>query len=99
MVSPKRPDFFRNVVARYLAEADSAVTTLGDPSLSSEVLTAAAHTLKGSSRQIGALPLGDLCEQVESALREAQRDGAADLIRRTHAEFERVRAALQQQVA
>ncbi|HEY6876377.1 MAG TPA: response regulator [Polyangiales bacterium] len=90
MASPKRPDFLRNVVSRYLAEAARAEATLCTPGLASAEMHAAAHTLKGSSRQIGALALGDLCEQLE----QAAPDDVAALIERTRAELDRVRSAL-----
>jgi HPt (histidine-containing phosphotransfer) domain-containing protein len=35
----------------------------------------AAHTLKGSARSVGAMPLGDLCESLEKLARASDLDG------------------------
>jgi HPt (histidine-containing phosphotransfer) domain-containing protein len=41
-------------------------------------LTAAAHRLKSSSRTVGAMRLGELCERLEAGAR----DGSSDAVRR-----------------
>lgn len=41
----------------------------------------AAHTLKGSSRSIGAVPLGDLCQVLEEAARCGDMDSFALMAR------------------
>jgi signal transduction histidine kinase/CheY-like chemotaxis protein len=54
----------------------------------------AGHTLKGSSANLGASAMADLCEEIQASATNHALDGAADVLRRLEAEFRRVRAAL-----
>jgi HPt (histidine-containing phosphotransfer) domain-containing protein len=57
-----------------------------------EAVRLAAHSLKSSARQFGALHLGDLCEAIEAAAASGSID--ADAVTAAVAELERARAAL-----
>lgn len=52
-------------------------------------VVAAAHKLKSSSRAVGALALGEMCQQLE----QAGKDGQVDAVRALGAEFETALAA------
>jgi two-component system sensor histidine kinase/response regulator len=54
----------------------------------------AGHTLKGSSANLGAFAMADLCEEIQSSATNHGLDGAGEILRRLEAEFRRVRAAL-----
>ena len=53
-----------------------------------------AHRLKSSSANLGALPLAELCQQLESSLRTNRREGNEDLMARMTEEHDRVNLAL-----
>ncbi|MGH1372721.1 MAG: Hpt domain-containing protein [Cellvibrionaceae bacterium] len=57
---------FKHSSIPYMAEFDEAVS-LGN----AEGVKSLAHKLKSSSRTVGACPLGDLCEQLESKAPQA----------------------------
>jgi HPt (histidine-containing phosphotransfer) domain-containing protein len=58
-------------------------------------LKQAAHSFKGSSSNLGAKPLADLCRQLERTALDEDWSAADCLVRRIHAEFEVVQAELQ----
>jgi len=82
------------LVATFLEHAPDNVTAMVDGARTGDVeaVTLAAHSLKSSARQFGALHLGDLCEVVESAGKAGTID--ADTVAAIPVEFERARAAL-----
>lgn len=69
-------------------EAAQAAVAAGD----AEGMERAAHGLKSSSANMGALGLASLCKQIEMLGRGGQVAGAAELVARAGSEFERVRA-------
>lgn len=54
-----------------------------------------AHSFKGSSMNIGAARLGELCMQAEQAGKDCQLEQAASLLPGLEAEFEMVRAMME----
>ena len=84
------------LVATFLEHAPANVTALVDGARTGDVdaVTLAAHSLKSSARQFGALRLGDLCEAIESDGRTGTID--ADAVTSAAAEYERARAALEE---
>ncbi len=66
-----------DIVETYLQETPTLVATIaaGD---SVEDVRMAAHTLKSSSRSVGAVALGDLAEEIETASRGGSLDDVAD---------------------
>jgi two-component system sensor histidine kinase/response regulator len=68
------------------------VVSAGD----THALERAAHTLRGSSANVGATALAAVCGEIETRARVAQLDDAADLMERFDTEFARARAALTQ---
>jgi HPt (histidine-containing phosphotransfer) domain-containing protein len=61
-------------------------------------LERAAHALKSSSANLGALGLSALFRDIESAGREKDLSRAASLVARTSGEFARVQAALRSEL-
>ncbi|MEM7091590.1 MAG: Hpt domain-containing protein [Actinomycetota bacterium] len=65
-----------DIVGTYLVETPPLVSTIaGDSTI--EDVRIAAHTLKSSSRAVGAMLLGDLAEEIEGAARDGSLDGVA----------------------
>jgi len=90
------PGFVGEIVDTYLADAPDqllgmAAAAAGDP----VTLGRHAHTLKGNSRNVGALELAEIAREIEEASRNGDVGDAPPRIAAAAAEFERVRAALE----
>jgi HPt (histidine-containing phosphotransfer) domain-containing protein len=81
---------YREEARRLIAEMQTAVATGA-----SEALQRAAHTLKGSSANLGAVRLAALCRAVEDAARNGDGPAAAGLVEQVATEVTRVVAALE----
>jgi HPt (histidine-containing phosphotransfer) domain-containing protein len=72
------------LAAEIVAEFDAVLLSVADEIAAAfagghiEVLTVAAHRLKSSSRTVGAMRLGELCDRLE----DAANAGSPDLVRR-----------------
>ena len=90
--------FARLLIHQYVQEAESQVAALNDAAeaQSVETLKMISHSLKGSSKTVGAMRLGALCEEVEYGV-EQHTDRAATraLVDAIRQEFEGVRTALE----
>jgi HPt (histidine-containing phosphotransfer) domain-containing protein len=60
-----------------------------------QALEFSAHTLKSSSATVGAIPLAELCKQLENRGRTGALAESAMMVERLEAECERVRDALE----
>jgi PAS domain S-box-containing protein len=71
------PEIVREFLAEYLAAARRSATDFRAARAAGDIRTigAIAHKLKSSSRSVGALALGDLCAELESASRALAREG------------------------
>jgi signal transduction histidine kinase/DNA-binding response OmpR family regulator len=94
---PGRPSVLGSVVRAYLDSSPALLGELRDAAqaLDTHALRRAAHTLKSSSRNVGARTLGDLCERLEAQGREGDVSGAKDRVEEIAAEYARAVAALQ----
>jgi two-component system, sensor histidine kinase and response regulator len=95
------PDLAERVIRLFLdttpgtmARLRQAASTANAPEMSS-----AAHSLGGSSRELGALGLGQLCQEVEQLVRGGQISDATLLLPALERELEAVRRLLLEQVA
>ncbi|MEC4673129.1 MAG: Hpt domain-containing protein, partial [Nitrospirota bacterium] len=95
------PVFLPDLIGRYLQKAVEHVEEIRQAISHEDMATleGAAHTLKGSSRNIGALYLGSLCFELEEKGRMEEREGADDLLAQVHEEFSRVQNALKAESA
>lgn len=86
----------QRVVALYLDSAEGLLTTLeqslalGDP----EAIRLAAHTLKSSSAQVGALRLAEACQAVEHEARYGRYDASGEALSEIQKLFTASRAVL-----
>ena len=85
------PEFEREIVAEFMGLAEQMLAEISDAIRSGDAkrLFEAAHSLKGSSRSLGAAPLGELCERLESAGREGRTVGP-EALERLRIEYARV---------
>ncbi len=90
----------RGVVDSFVAEGPGRLARIqqaiqdGDPG----ALTFAAHVLKGSAAQLGAVRLAESCRELEERGRIGDLDGTGDLIVRLEEELTRATAALQARI-
>jgi two-component system sensor histidine kinase/response regulator len=94
-------DLLTMLVDEYLKDGARLLTTLreavaeGDP----QTVERAAHTLKGSSANLGAVCLAEICGRLEALGRAAALGTAARLVRDADEAFAQARAALSIEVA
>ena len=89
-------DDFADLVNTYLSDAPQYLLQIHDAikSSDSEVLRAAAHTLKSSSANMGALPLSALAKSLEMLGRQGTVSGSAKDFNQAIAEFKKVKVVL-----
>jgi HPt (histidine-containing phosphotransfer) domain-containing protein len=89
--------FLSELIGTFLADAPALVETLGRSLAAGngEELRRAAHTLKSNGRTFGATSLAEACQELEAAARAGALEGAAGLVGRVEARFEKARAALE----
>jgi signal transduction histidine kinase/DNA-binding response OmpR family regulator len=80
----------------YLEDAPDLLGTMREAcaQANATAMTGAAHSLKSSSANLGALKLAALCKQLEMLGRAESTDGAAELVEEIEQEFSKVRVAL-----
>ncbi|RMH33616.1 MAG: PAS domain S-box protein [Nitrospirae bacterium] len=95
------PDFFALLVEQFLSDALGHVDAIRDAVAQRDASTLykAAHTLKGSARNIGATVLADVCYRFEQMGREDSWSGSQDLMHRLTEEFARAETALRAEIA
>lgn len=89
-------EFLRELVDIYLQDTPERLTELEQALARSDAptLTRAAHTIKGSSSNFGAVRLSKLAQQVELSGKTADLTGAAATVTELKDEYARVAAAL-----
>jgi signal transduction histidine kinase/FixJ family two-component response regulator len=94
---PGRPDLVAAIVERFREEAPRRVEALRDALLLGDAAALAeyAHSLKGDSRRIGGVEVGQLCAEIEALGRSGSVAEAAELVNALDAAVERLCAALQ----
>jgi HPt (histidine-containing phosphotransfer) domain-containing protein len=88
--------FLADLVETYLSDGADQLAAIDEAVRSgdAEVLVRPAHTLKSSSRTVGANRLGELSRQIEVLGRSGSTTGAGELAADAGAEWLRVEAAL-----
>ncbi len=91
-----KPDILVRIITAYLKSAESLVATLRESLAASELDVArkAAHSLKSSSANVGALALSALSKELEMCNNNSTVAFVSDLVSAIEAEFVRVKAAL-----
>ena len=93
-------EVLEELVDLFLTDSPDRIAEMRGASASGdqELLKRAAHTLKGSSRNLGASSLAEICQVIESKSMEAQIEEASKLIPQVEAELSKVEVALNAQV-
>jgi two-component system sensor histidine kinase/response regulator len=91
------PDLLDKVIRAYVSEAPNLLERLINAVEQGDALETykAAHTLKSSSANIGALSLAELFKKLEALARDQSLDQAKSILAHISLEYERVRNALQ----
>jgi PAS domain S-box-containing protein len=89
-------DFLTPLIDTYLAEAKELVAQIGVVDDAVE-LRKVAHKLKGSSMNMGARSLADLCLQIETACREGKGEEMRAAAGKVQREFDRVEVDLERE--
>jgi len=94
------PDLAERVIRLFLETAPNTIARLRQAAASADAveMSRAAHSLGGSSRELGALSLGQLCQEVEYLLRAGQISDASSLLSALERELAAVRQLLLEQV-
>lgn len=89
------------VIQTYIKSSMDLMTQLGEAidRSDSECIRAAAHSLKSSSANVGAIRLADLFASVETSTRRTDRASAATLQRQIQEEYQRVVDTLKRRIA
>jgi CheY-like chemotaxis protein/nitrogen-specific signal transduction histidine kinase/HPt (histidine-containing phosphotransfer) domain-containing protein len=94
---PGKPDLLGRVIDNYVTDTPKLLGDIRDGLARDdlETIRKAAHTLKSSSANVGALSLADLCRQLEGRCRDNNAtDGADDMLQRMEALYMTVKDAL-----
>lgn len=89
-------DEFPELIRVYIADSDPRLDALKQAVSDNNCLELRelAHSFKGASANIAAMPLADLCYKIEEKAREDILEGIDQLIIATEAEYASVRALL-----
>ncbi|HLF01150.1 MAG TPA: Hpt domain-containing protein [Anaerolineales bacterium] len=91
------PDIFAELISAYEQEAPALIAAIRGAVADAhpEEMRAAAHTLKGASRNLGATRLGNLCAEIETTGKAGSVDVDPTLLRDIEHEYLLVRRALE----
>jgi HPt (histidine-containing phosphotransfer) domain-containing protein len=95
LCDPGDLSLFRDLIDTFLVDSPERIDAVGAAVAAADAaaLERAAHGLKSSAANMGALGLASLCKQLETLGRNGQIVGAAELAQKARAEFELVRQA------
>ena len=91
----------QQLLNRFLATAQQQIAGMAQAAAQNDwpALGKMAHTLKSAARTVGAMLLGEVCQQLEVAGREQAQDACTDLMRQIPAKFAEVAAQIQAHLA
>jgi CheY-like chemotaxis protein/HPt (histidine-containing phosphotransfer) domain-containing protein len=94
------PDLARRVVGLFLETTPGIMARLRLAAISGDALeiSRAAHSLRGSSRELGAVRLAQLCEEIERLARDGKLSDPASIVAELEREYECVRPLLMEQI-
>ena len=98
---PGHPDIFTRIVSQYVETSREMVARVRQAVLSKDAaeLRAAAHRLKASSAQLGAVALAADCRELELMGARGELNRAGEVLRRFELHYESACAALQEELA
>ena len=95
------PSFFIEVIQQFIHDGPGHVAAIQQAvaEANAEALMKAAHAFKGSCRNMGALPLAELCFTLEQKGRAGETENVKGVLTALDNEYERVQAALKAELA
>jgi len=98
LAEPGEPDALKECADLYLSDTPNCIQNLHDSLNKQDVpgFKRAAHTLKGSSSNLGADILASICGQLEDLARAGSLTGAAEIIQQVEKEFAAVKSELEE---
>ena len=96
MLKEVMEDDFNALISTYLDDAGTRIPQLQTllEEANAEELRHCAHSLKGSSSNLGAMPLSELCFEVETRAKEQQLGEVEPFLRQIEQEYEQVKTIL-----
>jgi len=93
---PGTPDLLSKIIGLYLNNSLKLLQRIRDgvADADPEILRQAAHSLKSSSANLGAIELAAVCKEMEQRGRERQLEDTADLLRQLETCYDQAREAL-----
>ncbi|HEX4585920.1 MAG TPA: response regulator [Burkholderiaceae bacterium] len=93
------PQLAERVIGLYLETVPNILARLRQAALSGDALEMgrASHSLRGSSRELGAVRVAQLCEQIEAFARAGKVSDASSILPTLECEYERLRPLLMDQ--
>jgi HPt (histidine-containing phosphotransfer) domain-containing protein len=87
---PGRPDILQQLLRTYLSSSAKLIEDMQAATSAQDyaALRMAAHSLKSSSRTLGARRLSDLCQQLENAAEQQLSQGCGTLCERVLPEYD-----------
>jgi HPt (histidine-containing phosphotransfer) domain-containing protein len=94
------PELAERVVGLFLETVPGILVKLRQAASSGDAteIGRAAHSLRGSSRELGALRLAQRCEEIEHLARAGKAGDAASILPALESEYEQVRPLLLEQI-
>jgi HPt (histidine-containing phosphotransfer) domain-containing protein len=94
----RRPGFLERILTAYLEEAPKYLQNLKAASLAEDypAMKMAAHTLKSSSANVGAVRLSEFCQEIENTISRKDAEALAILVGSVGGEYFAVEEALKQ---
>jgi CheY-like chemotaxis protein/HPt (histidine-containing phosphotransfer) domain-containing protein/class 3 adenylate cyclase len=98
LVGEDETELLQDLLQTYCDEGDELLRVLerGYSTQDIEIFTRAAHSLKSSSGNLGAMHLADLCNVLENQIRDIDLNNVAQLVEQIKTEYQQVLAALSQ---
>jgi PAS domain S-box-containing protein len=96
LLGEEAEEFWIELVEKFLEVAPPKLQELADAvnQLNAPAIKASAHALRGACTTVGAMPLFQLCAQLEEMARNKNLSGCEALMCKIAAEYQRVKAAL-----
>ena len=96
LLGEEAEEFWIELVEKFLEVAPPKLQELADAvnQLNAPAIKASAHALRGACTTVGAMPLFQLCAQLEEMARKKTLSGSEVLMCKIAAEYQRVKAAL-----
>ena len=95
------PSFLIEVIQQFLEDGPRHVAAIRQAAIdaNADALMKAAHGFKGSCRNMGALPLGELCFALEQKGRDGEAENVEDSLVALESEYARAQTALEAELA